>query len=160
MRKMLQADESVREHVSYDPLTGEFTRIKGPAHANKRADKATHFGYRDVMYNKQLYKAHRLAWFLYYGEWPKNQIDHINGDRSDNRIANLREATASENQANKRAWGKYKKGTVRSPSGRFVAMIRKNGQRTYLGTYDTEDEAHEVYCRHASYLHGEFARAQ
>jgi len=87
-------------------------------------------------------------------------IDHINGDRLDNRKANLRRCTRAEN-----AWNMGKavtnttgyKGVNMMPNGRFAAQIRCHGRKYHLGCFGTAEEAHEFYCLAADLLHGEFA---
>jgi len=107
------------------------------------------------------YGAHRLAWLLTHGEWPKDEVDHINGDRMDNRLSNLREATRSQNSMNIGARRTNKTGFkgVWAYKGRFRSQIALDGKRTSLGTFDTAQEAYSAYCAAVVKLHGEFARA-
>lgn len=106
------------------------------------------------------YYVHRLAWFYVHGRWPQQQIDHINGDPHDNRIANLREATVEQNRRNVRLSTKNKFGLkgVTIQKGRYKAQIRFAGKHINIGLFDSPEEAHAAYCRHAIQLHGEFAR--
>lgn len=92
-----------RELFNYDPLTGTLTWRSSIARnvpvgtiAGGRHSK----GYVKVKIYGRMYFAHRLAWLISYGRFPKNQIDHINRNRADNRLANLRDVTQSENMAN------------------------------------------------------------
>ena len=93
--------------------------------------------------------AHRVAWLLHYGEWPAGQIDHINGDRTDNRIENLRVVTATENNRNRKVPKTNISGRIgvsrssRSP-GRWQAFIKKDGKSRYLGSYRSVEEASEA----------------
>lgn len=115
--------------------------------------------YVKIRIDHVLYSAHRLAWLYVYGEWPLDQIDHINNDKTDNRICNLRLATQSENIVNRRAQSNNssgRKGVTRSGK-RWSASIRSNGHRYHLGTFDTVDDAHAAYSEAACRLHGEFA---
>jgi hypothetical protein len=91
------------------------------------------------------YIAHRVAWAIYSGAWPKNEIDHINGDKLDNRIANLRCATRQENNRN-RAIG------INNTSGaigvywnvsklKWSAKIHKNGKQKHIGHFKSKDDA-------------------
>ena len=106
-------------------------------------------GYRAIMVKGTLYLAHRLVYYWHAGEWP-DVIDHINGDKVDNRIENLR---AVSNIANLHGARKPMKrsddglpGTYYSKCrGRWVAKIMARGTQRYLGYYDTTEEAHEAY---------------
>lgn len=92
--------EDVLSHISYNPDTGEFTRLKN----GKRADTCMTIGYKRVRVKigekKHEFLAHRLAWFMVNGDWPEGEIDHINGMRDDNRLINLRSVTRAENAKN------------------------------------------------------------
>lgn len=103
-------------------------------------------GYRRVNILGYRTMYHRLVWAMHYGEWPEGFIDHINGNRSDNSIANLRVVTKAENTRNRRPgpprdlpFGVYRNG-----SG-FQASIRSDGKWIGLGTYKTAEEAAQVY---------------
>jgi hypothetical protein len=106
------------------------------------------------------YRVHRIAWLYMTGEVAV-EIDHINHDVTDNRWANLREVTRSQNNMNR---GKHRrnatgfKGVTHSnPRGKFVARIQANGEVIRLGTFSSPEEAHAAYCSAAGELHGEFA---
>lgn len=115
---------------------------------------------------KKYYNAHRIIWMMYHGQDPGDlEIDHINGDASDNRITNLRLATRSGNRCNTRkqknpATSKYKGVWCNRRLNRWVASIKFNGVGYYLGSFDTEEEAHAAHSEAAHRLHGEFARTQ
>ena len=96
------------------------------------------------------------------GAWPKDQIDHVNGDRSDNRFCNLREATNSQNQANRRCEATSTSG-VKGVSWdrrcrRWQAQISINGKPKHLGGFTSKEEAARAYAAAAIALRGEFAR--
>lgn len=95
--------------------------------------------------NKDYY-THRIAWLIYYGEWPKNQIDHINQDPTDNRIENLRDVTQAENQKNRTLYNNNTTGYlgVSKHHGKYRARIRINSIEKNLGDYDTVEEAAAV----------------
>lgn len=151
---------NIRHHIRYNPLTGEFWRRlpSGKAIAGARADIAAPDGYRRIKFAGKDYSAHRLAWFFAKGEWPALAIDHRNLDKSDNRLANLRLATISQNGGNTRARRNGLKGITVHSCGKFQASVKKDGKSHYLGLFQTPEEAHAAYQRAAVELHGEFAR--
>lgn len=108
------------------------------------------------------YYAHRLAWFYVYGVWPTDQLDHIDCNGKNNSIRNLREASNSQNLANRSKTVKnttgFKGVTIhcgRKP-GKIKYMARL--ERKYLGLFDTAELAHEAYLAAAKLHYGEFAR--
>jgi hypothetical protein len=144
--------ERLRDVLRYEPDTGLFFwklrtcrsiqvgELAGCAHPVWR--------YRGIKIDGREYKAHRLAWFYVHGIWPKHQIDHINGDRTDNRISNLRDVTASVNSQNQvRPMRTNKTGFlgVDQHVGRYRAKIFVRGRVMYLGHFDTPEEASEAY---------------
>jgi hypothetical protein len=161
---MLTAEE-LREQLDYDPLTGVFMRQVSNSNRIKRGDVAgtrTDRGYRTIRLLNGRYMAHRLAWLYVYGDWPAKCVDHINGVRDDNRIANLREATFVENGRNmkKRPQTRCKLKGVSVINNRFRAQIGIRRKVIYLGIYDTEEEAHAAYVAAAEKEFGAFARAE
>ena len=113
-------------------------------------------GYIVVRFGGITYKAHRLIYQHHYGECPPI-IDHINRDPSDNRIENLRPATNSESQANRRSLNPSGFKCVRERGGRFVAEIKLRGKLKHLGIFDTPEEASVAYMNAARQQWGEFA---
>lgn len=142
--------------MAYDPETGLLThRIGRKNWIGKVAGYAKHDGYIGVNISGKLHQAHRLIWLYVHGQWPCKYLDHINGNRSDNRIANLREATNSQNQANRRpSPGRVFKGVVLcKKSGKFHAQVACR----YLSCHETAEEAARAYDAAALQLYGEFA---
>lgn len=152
----------LKSQLSYDKETGVIkwnvtrNRVKeGQPAGNK------HLGYIRIKLNGCNYAAHRLAWLFSYGVWPKNEIDHINGVRDDNRLCNLREATHAENlqncihrRVNKHGLRGVSKQTC---SKKWAATITANGRKHHLGTFATPEEAHAEYLKAVPLYHGNFA---
>jgi hypothetical protein len=147
----------------YDPETGIFTRVvsRGGMAAGTVAGRTTKQGYVEISIDSCRYQAHRLAWFYMTGCHPTHLIDHINMDPSDNRFANLREATHSQNKANTlphRDNTTGFKGVSRWKNGRYQANIRVGLKQKHIGTFDTAEEAAAAYAASAREHYGEFAR--
>jgi hypothetical protein len=106
--------------------------------------------------------AHRLAWLWMIGEWPAEEIDHIDGNPLNNRWKNLRLATRGENQFNRGAdytnTSGYKGVTYHKQCRKWVARIGHKRKSYHLGLFETAKTAHAAYCEAAIRLHGEFAR--
>lgn len=117
-------------------------------------------GYRTIAVDREVNLAHRLAWLLVYGEWPDGDLDHINGERDDNRIVNLRLATRAQNNMNARRPCSNTSGYKGASfcRGKWDARIGIDGKDVYLGSFDTPEEAHAAYANAASKVFGEFAR--
>lgn len=143
--------EFLREIALYEPESGEFyRRVDAPRGAFKVGDRMgrTHLeGYRLIKIRGRDFKAHRLAWLYVYGEWPKDEIDHINGQRGDNRIANLRDVPKTTNQQNQKALRNTATGAlgVTKKGAGFQARLRFNNELHYVGYFKTIDEAHAAY---------------
>lgn len=150
--------ERLCELLSYNPETGEITRILSYG----RAISGQIFTDANVISVDGIHlRANRIAWALHNGMWPPDDyyIDHINGIKADNRICNLRLATPTQNQQNKAGMGQYAKGvTWRDRKEKpWQAKIRVNGLRIHLGSFATEQEAANAYNEAATKYHGEFA---
>jgi hypothetical protein len=156
--------EYLKSIVDYDQETGVFTwRVKrSNIPAGTVIGRGCKAWYGQAGIDGKLYLLHRLAWLYIHGRWPADDIDHINGDRHDNRIANLREATRAQNLLNKgpRASNTsgYKGVTWSKRRQKWMAQIGHGGRNFGLGYYQTAEEAHAAYVAAAAKLHGEFAR--
>lgn len=150
----------LREVLAYDALTGIFTwrYRKGYVPAGSDAGTRKETGYIDISIDRRLYKAHRLAWMYVYGQWPTQMIDHINGVRDDNRIANLRDVTCSVNCQNRRSPRRNSKSpylgiTWEKAKSKWAAQIRSEGKVILLGYFDDPAVAHTAYVAAKRQLH-------
>lgn len=149
----------LRELFDYNSETGLFTRkisVATNAVAGAVAGSISVKGYTYIGINRKLYKASRLAWLYVHGCWPKHHIDHIDGNKTNDRISNLREATNSENMQNitrpksSNLHGYLGAHYVR---GRWQSRITKNGITHNLGMFDTPEEAHSAYIAAKRVMH-------
>ena len=140
--------EYLRSILHYDPETGIFTWKVSTSRRVKAGDAAgcqDGQGYRQIKVQSRLYQAHRLAWLYVYGEWPKLNIDHINRNRSDNRISNLRDVSQKQNGQNA---GKPSSNTSghtgiywHKRDSKWVAQIRHSYKLIHLGCFTDREEA-------------------
>lgn len=155
---------AIRELLQYEPDTGRLVwRVtRGSALAGDEAGRVMRAtGYRQVRVGKALVYAHRLAWAIHHGEWPALALDHINGERDDNRIANLRLASRAENAWNRGAQVNSSHGqkgvTWNGAMKKWCARIMAHGTRRHLGYFDDLNDAARAYEVAARELHGDFA---
>jgi HNH endonuclease len=150
----------LRELLDYDPNTGRFIwrsdqKRKPKPGAVAGCDDGS--GYVRISIDGSLYRAHRLAWLFTYGQWPKNDIDHIDCNRSNNAITNLRDATRSINLQNQRRARSDNKSSgllgVYKDAGRWKSKIRVGEDVVLLGRFDTSEEAHKAYVQAKRKLH-------
>lgn len=155
--------EALHDSLDYNPATGVFRYKKN--HMLSRigtiAGYLTNTGYRKISINNREYYEHRLAWIYVYGELPAQDIDHINEIKSDNRIANLRAATRSQNNINT-ANGKggflgVKGVTYDRVNLKYRAKIAKDYRTIHLGRFESLDEAAAAYRAASESLFGEYA---
>ena len=170
--KPLPPPSLIRATFDYSPETGVLSwKPRKVRRGHERIDtgfntqfagKATGcengLGYLRVLWNGQHFVAHRIIWKWWYGT-EAVMIDHINGNRSDNRISNLRECERSQNNANSKSWNKTSKLKGAYPNGSgWMAIIRKDKKQHYLGTFPTPEEAHAAYCKASESLHGKYRK--
>lgn len=154
----MNTSTSIRGRLIYDPCSGIFTWISG-RRRGLRAGSPLQHGYRVIYWEGRLTYEHRLAWAYVHGEFPVESIDHINGNPSDNRIANLRECSQSQNRQNARPKSGKLKGTFFDASkGKWRAAIGPRGAVKYLGIFDSQISAHLAYADAAKSMYAEFAR--
>ena len=147
-----------RQVFRYNPETGRISKFLKCGSASARCpDNQTRNGYRYVEFKKQRIAAHRLAWLLYYGEWPDGILDHINRDKSDNRIANLRVATASENTHNvglrKDNSSGYSGVNWHKRTNTWQVRIRIAGAHVFIGHFKNLKDAVEARIAHEKLHH-------
>lgn len=152
--------QQLKSLLDYDPRTGRFLWTKNASFEKQgRIAGDVVGGYRRIAIYGATYSAHRLAWLYIHGVMPI-MLDHINGDRDDNRIENLRPATHSQNAANARK-GEHNtsgaKGVTKLRNGRYTALVTKDGKDYPLGQFDTFEHAKAAYIKCARHLFGEFA---
>jgi hypothetical protein len=158
--------EEVAEWLCYCPVTGDLRWNKDRWYNAKAGDIAGTIcpttGYRRVrLGGKRKVQAHRLAWLLHYGVDPYPlEIDHIDGDRSNNAIGNLRAVTRSQNQFNRQLNQNNTSGFkgVYCVKGRWLALVTHEGQRQTIGRFDTAEEAAAAWRAAASAQRGLFYR--
>lgn len=149
------------KEVHYNAITGVFTWAYGRRGVSRGAIAGSlgFDGYWRIKINRKVYAAHRLAWFLTHGQWPSVEIDHINGNKLDNRIVNLRQADRSVNSQNKRTaqannlscgllgvtWNKQHL--------RWQSKLMVKKKAVHVGYFDSPEEAHAAYIAKKRELH-------
>ena len=164
--KELTSPHTLRKLMKYDPKTGliywRSRDVSDYPEPTKGVDKICEYwnstyagrlvggsrdkdGYLRCVVMARSYQAHRVAWAIHYGDWPDDQIDHINGKKDDNRIDNLRVVSFTENQRNKPKSSRNKSGVIGvhfyKPTGKWVASICVNRKRMQIGSFDTIEQA-------------------
>lgn len=155
--------QQLHKTFNYDPETGIFIR-RALQHSHvAQAGCLGRSGYRQINLKSKIWYAHQLAWAYVHGCLPNCDIDHINGDKSDNRIANLRLATRSQNMQNTGMRSSntsgYKGVHFYKRTGQWIASIRHNGKPIHLGYFSTPEDASFAYEHKASELFGKFYRS-
>ena len=145
--------ERLRQLLNYDPETGALTWKEraevrpqwNGRYAGKPAGCVDSHGYLKIGIDGRNYYAHRLAWAIHHGEWPQHQIDHINGDKLDNRIANLRDVPQVVNGRNQKMAAHNTSGYAgihwRKSDRRWQAFIKVDRKQRHLGYFDNLADA-------------------
>lgn len=150
---------ALRELLHYNPESGIFTWLvaQGGASIGAVAGSPNERGYWKIKLCGRAYGAHRLAWLYCNGAWPSFEIDHHDQDKSNNRIANLRPATRSQNSQNKSLRCDNKSGlrgvSWYAKSGKWCAQIGLNGRRKNLGYFESKEDAYNAYLAAAATMH-------
>ena len=170
--------DRLRQLLRYEPETGKLFWLPRPREmfatqrscstwnarfAGQEAFTAVTNGYRVGNVEYKLCQAHRVIWAIVHGAWPGEDLDHINGERGDNRLTNLRPASRSENLCNRGMsplnTSGHKGVYFDEPSQKWRAHIKKDRKFRFLGSFDTVDGAIAARRSAEQQLHGEFARA-
>lgn len=149
-RNSIIDQDYLRQCYWYNPVTGEMI--------SRRTSRPTGWfedGYYHIQLQGKTHRLHRLIWMYLHNRWPVEMIDHINGIKTDNRLCNLREVTAKQNAENRNKINAVSglKGVIPSTKGRWKCQIGHKGKVIYLGTYDTKEEAYDIYCKAAKVFH-------
>lgn len=154
---------AIRALLDYDQATGSFTWKRGiRSLGGRKAGTRWENGYIRIRVLKRYVYAHRLAFAFLNDRWP-TEVDHINGDRTDNRASNLRECTRQQNQWNAKKRGAspaspHKGVTWSKQKGKWQARLSKDYKNLHLGFFETDAAAGAAYMVAAKSVAGEFAR--
>jgi hypothetical protein len=158
MAKANLTAQRLRELLNYNPATGIWTwrsKVHGTTKPGDLAGCASR-NYWVIGIDRRVYRAHRLAWLYMTGDWPGLHVDHIDGAGQNNRWSNLRDVDRCVNLQNRRAANidsQSGKLGVRKGSASWIAEIGAFGQRHYIGTYETSEDAHAAYLAAKRELH-------
>lgn len=163
MQKYRPSREYLASLFAYEPDTGNLIRIQSRpgVTVGDIAGCVDDQGYVKVYIDRRAYLVHRIVWILVHGEWPSGEIDHINGNKADNRIANLRVCSRHENQRNT----KMRKDNSSGVKGvvwdkrinAWFAQVALNGKTFYGGSFKDLEDAKRAAIELRNRLHGEFA---
>lgn len=155
--------EQARDLFRYEPETGLLywrATGKGRGDISLPAVRLNGHGYWIVCVNYRRYRAHRVIWLMERGEWPAHELDHINGDRADNRMVNLREVTTSQNQMNRRKAKNNTSGVTgvswHSIGKKWAVELWVRGRKRYFGLHEDLEFAELVSSEARRKYHGEF----
>ena len=165
MPSQLITHAEIQQLFDYDKNTGDLiwkVDLRPRAKAGAVAGFIATDNYRRIGIKGRAYLGHRLVWLYCTGSWPKEFIDHIDGNRLNNRIENLRNASRSDNNRNvalqRNNKSGYKGVSFMKRDSVWVAQITHDRKNYFLGRFKTPEEAYSAYCAAARKLHGEFAR--
>jgi HNH endonuclease len=151
------SDDWLKDNLRYEPDTGHvFLMYKpsGRGNMNKPLGAVSTKGYLTARIKDKQFRVHRLAWFLHYDKWPDGQIDHINGDKLDNRISNLRDVTNYHNCLNKPVRGKSRFVGICKIGDIWRAVITVDNKKRWIGRFTSEEEAALAYNYEALKVYG------
>lgn len=151
----------LKELIRYDFTTGHFywrSIRKGVSSTTIPAGCVNKLGYVVISFDNKRLLAHRLAWLYWHGMWPKDRIDHINGNTADNRLINLRDVSHSVNMQNQRkphvdSFTGFMGVTFNKDRKLYAAKINANGKTKLIGRFKTAEEAHSAYLIAKRKLH-------
>ncbi|MGY6156645.1 HNH endonuclease [Paraburkholderia graminis] len=155
--------ETLQSVLHYDPVTGVFTYLSGSRYKEpgQEAGYIKSQGYREIHVAGKNYYAHRLAFLYMTGAFPLQYVDHINGEKLDNRWCNLRNASHAENMCNRRVSKNnstgYRGVYLNKDTQKYSAYVNVDGHRHQLGKFDTAQEAGEVAALARKKYHGAYA---
>lgn len=154
--------EIVKDLLAYNPDTGLLTwkmSRRGTVKAGGIAGTVNDDGYIRVKVKQKFYPSHRIAWFIYHGQQPEGQLDHIDNDKTNNRISNLRLATPIQNNQNIGKTSSCTSGVknVTWQKGAWQVVIKVNGKPMYFGRFQNLFEARERAIEVRKRYHGDFA---
>lgn len=154
---MKPTQDRLKELFLYCPETGILSRRvrRGPVAAGRLAGSMNGDGYLQVMVDGRIYLVHHVVWAYETGKWPRDQIDHINRSRADNRVVNLREVSAADNMKNRNRQRNNTSGVigVNFGNGKWRAEINADGKRHYLGSFADKRRAAAVRAEAEARLH-------
>jgi hypothetical protein len=147
----MNIEQEMFERLKYTPEDGKVWWVKHPRRSTSNGTEAGNMmqnGYRKLKFSGKQYLTHRIAWLLQHKTWPIGDIDHIDGNPSNNKLDNLRDVSHSVNLQNRKSATRKNKtgflGVVKRKN-KYAAHITKNGKQVYLGLFDTPELAHKAY---------------
>lgn len=150
-----------KEYLKYNSDNGNFTWIKPTSKRvciGTKAGTLDKDGYCVIKFNYKLYRAHRLAWFYMYDVWPSQQIDHIDGNKLNNSITNLRDVNSQTNMENIKNVGRSNTSGMLGVSfhkhkKKYMANIKVNKKTMYLGSFNKAEDAQSAYLKYKQQYH-------